>query len=51
MSDQPSSSVGKPCAKVSEPEAGPVFEPYESPPEAGARSAPLLKRFANRASC
>jgi hypothetical protein len=32
MSDQPpSSSVGKPGVQVTEPEAGPVFEPYESP--------------------
>ena len=32
MSDQPpSSSAGKPSVPVNEPEAGPVFEPYESP--------------------
>ena len=32
MSDQPpSSSAGKPGVQVNEPEAGAVFEPYESP--------------------
>ena len=32
MSDQrPSSPVSKPSVHVKEPEAGPVFEPYESP--------------------
>src|ERR1700688_3266194 len=32
MSDQrPSSPVSKPSVHVNEPEAGPVFEPYESP--------------------
>jgi molybdopterin-dependent oxidoreductase alpha subunit len=32
MSDRPaSSSVRKPAVQVNEPEAGPVFEPYESP--------------------
>ena len=32
MSDQPSSSSpGRPSVRVNEPEAGPVFEPYESP--------------------
>jgi len=32
MSDQPSSSSpGEPSVRVNEPEAGPMFEPYESP--------------------
>src|SRR5271157_921875 len=31
MSDQPLSSDGRPGVQVHEPEAGPVFEPYESP--------------------
>src|SRR5271155_2689131 len=32
MADQPlSSSAGKPGVQVDEPEAGPMFEPYESP--------------------
>jgi formate dehydrogenase major subunit len=29
--DLPSSPIGKPSVRVNEPEAGPVFEPYESP--------------------
>src|SRR5208337_2575582 len=31
MSDQSQSSADKPGVRVTEPEAGPVFEPYESP--------------------